>query len=486
MLNRFPLLPVVALCFLLSLPCGALAADAATSETWYVVKIAGAPVGFASETKLVGEETILVRSHTDLSMKRMGTPLSMFMMAEELTDADGEFQSARMEMTASITGVRTEAVRRGDNLEVTFETSGNAETRTMAWDADAVSQYRAEQLSSDWLRSDGAELEFRIFDVNNGEFKTMRLVRGERSAESVNGRQVTLLAVQEYEGDSEVPVSTTYYDDAYNAHRTVIVQMGMEIVVERITEEEMAGIELEPNFDIIRQSMIECEGYPDPPSGVESVTMRLSFPHPLSTDRNFDGPNQKVVDRGGDWVEVELSRETLNRLTADETALATWLEPGKYIQSDHERIRAIADSIAAATGATGWELAQALAAWVNGHMTRKGFEQGFASALESIETRSGDCTEHSVLLTALLRAAGIPARPAVGLAYANGSFIGHMWAEVYVDHWRTLDALDLNTDPIRVRVTAASSSEAVDERGLVQAYAVVGGMQARVTTFTKR
>jgi len=486
MLSRYPLFLLVSLCFLVSGAPAARAAETEATETWYVVKIAGAPVGFASETKLIGAETILVRSHTDLSMKRMGTPLTMFMMAEELTDAEGTFQSARMEMTASITGVRAEAVRHGESLDVTFETGGNSETHSIPWDAEAISQYQAEQLSHEWLRSDRPELAFRIFDVNNGDFKTMRLERGERTSESIGGRQLTLLAVLEYEGDSEVPVSTTYYDPDYEALRTVIVQMGMEIVVERITEEEMAGIELEPNFDIIRQSMIECEGYPDPPSDVETVTMRLSFPHPLSPGRDFEGPNQKVLGRGDDWVEVQLGREPLNRLTVDDAALATWLEPGKYIQSDHQHIQTVADSIANATGATGWELAREIAAWVNGHMTEKGFEQGFASALESLETRSGDCTEHSVLLTALLRAAGIPARPAVGLAYANGSFIGHMWAEAYVDYWRTLDALDLNTDPIRVRVTAASSSAAVDERGLVQAYAIVGGMRAQVSTFTRR
>jgi len=77
MRNRSPMLPILSLCFLLLLPRG-LAADAGgPEEKWFVVKIAGAPVGFASETRLVGEQTIVVRSHTDLSMKRMGTPLSM-------------------------------------------------------------------------------------------------------------------------------------------------------------------------------------------------------------------------------------------------------------------------------------------------------------------------------------------------------------------------------------------------------------------------
>ena len=101
------------------------------------------------------------------------------------------------------------------------------------------------------------------------------------------------------------------------------------------------------------------------------------------------------------------------------------------------------------------ELARELASWVGGYISNKNYGQGFASALEVMDTRAGDCTEHSVLLTALLRAAGISARPAVGVVYHEGSFLGHMWTEVYVDYWRTLDALDPDTLPIRIRVAAS-------------------------------
>jgi hypothetical protein len=59
-----------------------------------------------------------------------------------------------------------------------------------------------------------------------------------------------------------------------------------------------------------------------------------------------------------------------------------------------------------------------------------------------------------------------------------------MWVEAYVDFWRTLDALDLNTDPIRIRIKAAEDERAIDERNIVRAYSVVGGMRASVTAST--
>ncbi|MDH3197002.1 MAG: transglutaminase domain-containing protein [Candidatus Krumholzibacteria bacterium] len=460
--------------------------DAAQRESWFVVRIAGSPVGFASESFVVEPARIVYRAHTDLSLTRMGTPLSMFMMAEEVTDAGGRFRSTRLEMNASVTGMRARGVLEDDSVTYEVETGGHAQRRRIPWEADAITQWQSERVVEAWLASDAPEVSFKVFGADDGAFKTMRLVRGERVTEAGDGGEVSLLAVREYEGKSDVPLSTTWFDQDGQPQRTVVRQMGMEISIERVSEEEMAAIELEPNFDIIRQSMIRCEGYPDPPGRVETVTVRLDLPHPLPAGRDLEGPNQKLVGRGEDWFEVMLTRETILRRRLADAERAAYLEPGPYIQSSHPRVRVIADSLRAATGAEGWELGRVIAAWVGGYIHEKGFGQGFASALEVLSTRSGDCTEHAVLLTAVLRAAGLPARPAVGLAYTEGSLVGHMWTEVYDGYWRTLDALDLDGDPIRIRVTAAGDARAVDQRDLLEAYATVGGAVARVTGSTPR
>lgn len=66
----------------------------------------------------------------------------------------------------------------------------------------------------------------------------------------------------------------------------------------------------------------------------------------------------------------------------------------------------------------------------------------FSNALEAFNSRRGDCTEHSVLFVALARAAKIPAKVAVGIAYwpPGGGFGWHAWAEIWVDgHWIAVD-----------------------------------------------
>jgi len=213
----------------------------------------------------------------------------------------------------------------------------------------------------------------------------------------------------------------------------------------------------------------------------------MQFQQMPPESRDLNAPNQSVLRRGDGYIDLLISRETLNKfkMTTTEMRDAPYTQPDRYIQSSHPRIRAVADSVRAATGTTGWELAQELAQWVGSYITGKNYGQGFASALEVMDTRAGDCTEHSVLLAALLRASGLSARPAVGVVYHQGSFLGHMWTEVYVDHWRTLDALDPATRPIRIRVAASSDERAFDATDMVRAYDVVAGMSVKVIDYNE-
>jgi transglutaminase-like putative cysteine protease len=116
------------------------------------------------------------------------------------------------------------------------------------------------------------------------------------------------------------------------------------------------------------------------------------------------------------------------------------LLPSSMIQSDAPEIAAIAQQVVGEEPEA-WRAAQALEAWVEANLTDKSMGVAFASALEVCKDRSGDCSEHAVFLAALCRAAGIPARVAMGLLYVGGIWGGHAWNEVWIDgRWYALDA----------------------------------------------
>ena len=117
------------------------------------------------------------------------------------------------------------------------------------------------------------------------------------------------------------------------------------------------------------------------------------------------------------------------------------LEPEPLIQSDDERIRDQARSITVARAQ--WrqdpkDVARQLNRSVF-NMLEKSITFSVPNAVQVLETRRGDCNEHTVLYVAMARALGLPARTAVGLVYVNGAFFYHAWPEVWLDEWVAVD-----------------------------------------------
>jgi transglutaminase-like putative cysteine protease len=117
------------------------------------------------------------------------------------------------------------------------------------------------------------------------------------------------------------------------------------------------------------------------------------------------------------------------------------LEPEPLIQSDDERIVRHARSITQRSAV--WRqdpkaVAQRITDSVY-NLLEKRITFSVPNAVQVLETRQGDCNEHTVLYVALARALGLPARTAVGLVYVNGQFFYHAWPEVWLDEWVAVD-----------------------------------------------
>jgi hypothetical protein len=76
--------------------------------------------------------------------------------------------------------------------------------------------------------------------------------------------------------------------------------------------------------------------------------------------------------------------------------------------------------------------------WVHDSLT-KTVSVTIPSSIQVLDSRSGDCNEHTQLFLALSRAAGIPARAAAGLAQVGRKFYYHAWPEVFVGKWVAVD-----------------------------------------------
>jgi hypothetical protein len=131
-------------------------------------------------------------------------------------------------------------------------------------------------------------------------------------------------------------------------------------------------------------------------------------------------------------------------LSLEDPELRRYLDPTSMAQSDDPKI------VAAAAQIIGKEtnsliVASLIVTSVFDSIDKQAGARGSATASEVLRNGAGDCTEHAVLVVALMRAAGIPARAVDGIVFAadqGGSGMAgyHAWAEIWLGQWIGVDA----------------------------------------------
>ncbi len=210
--------------------------------------------------------------------------------------------------------------------------------------------------------------------------------------------------------------------------------------------------------DVASLMRVETIGSIEDPRRAELVRCRLENLPPQVDTGSFSGPGQRVVAEPGSGVLVvesfRLGPPPRIEFPPGPPGpdLARWLRPTALAQAHHPEVRALARELTGGAGDS-WTAARRLRNWIAAEI-QGDMGLNFASAAEVLRARRGDCSEKSVLLTALARSVGIPARSVVGLVYHRGAFAGHMWTEVWVGEWRPLDAaLEPETPhPARIRL----------------------------------
>ena len=214
-----------------------------------------------------------------------------------------------------------------------------------------------------------------------------------------------------------------------------------------------------------------------------SVERRLPEPSRVNYLKlQVDGINNAVLDpdvvTGGrqrfhEGV-MEISREGLPSQTpfalpyhGHGEGMEVFLKPEFNIESDDREL------VEKARGISGTErnpvvVSKRLSTWVYHNLEKKPVVS-VPSALEVLRTGVGDCNEHATLLTALLRASGIPARLSIGLVYTRGKFFYHAWTEAYLGKWVSMDATvnQMPVDATHVKLVEGNLDRQAEIAGLI-------------------
>ena len=196
------------------------------------------------------------------------------------------------------------------------------------------------------------------------------------------------------------------------------------------------------------------------------------------------------VKAGADGKSALLRIDIDDSLPAEEADLenADYREPSSMANSGDELIQKLAARACADAGDNPMARAEALRRFVHEHITAKDLDTAFATASETARMKTGDCSEHGVLLCAMLRAEGIPARAASGLVYAD-AFAGeedifgwHMWTQALIGgKWVDLDAtLPSRYDAAHILTGTSGLGESSGEADLAPMLLLLGNLEVEV------
>lgn len=418
-------------------------AEEAPFDTWDAYFLNGEQVGYshvrAEPTDTPSE--IRYRVTERLRVLRQDTEFEQQLEQTSFETLSGQLKSFEAELRVNGERTQTRGQVVGNELVITTERNGETTERRIPWKRSyggllALQQSLKESPLAAGERRKITALAPMFYEIGELDIRGV----GPASVPLLNGESVVL---QEAESTSSIEGNPLlkmhiWVDDRGEILKSYAPNLRLSIFR---TDEETAKQFAPPEIDLLASSQIELDKPIERPRQLERTFFKVRAEDPQIAETLFkDAPGQRVR-KGEDGQWQVLVRQGLDTTLGELVPGDGDRKPGPLVQSNDERIKELA-SFSKATDQA--ELAGQLARVVYSTISEKNLGSGFASAAEVARTQEGDCTEHAVLLAAMCRARGIPARVAAGLLYVDTpsgpAMRYHMWTIAYVNGgWLALD-----------------------------------------------
>ena len=504
-----PLYPLLALWAALLLdpaaPARAAEGVEVLEDEWTVLQMAGQAAGRGRTLVRRKGDRIRTDSKIVISVTRLGYPIRVSTSQSFVETADGRPLRLRMVQDASVHKMKVSGRIEKGKLALTSSTMGQERTKTIDWPDDVVVGYAMELHIREQIRrlggEKGATFSFRTFSLEHDGFLDIDYVLAGEEAIDVLGTRVRATRF-EIRGIAPGLTATEYRDENGVAWKQEMGIAGMDIVTLRATKEVAEKSARTPaSVDAVGDMAVEVDRPIARQFEVDYARYRLRLKDRRAEDLTFEGPRQKVESVAADGSvvlrvrSVKMAAGSAPAFPVDPAAVAgenlsNFLQPTTYLQSDDPELAAKAREVVEGAKRS-YEAAKRLERWVFKNVTEKVFDRGFASAKEVFGNRAGDCTEHAVLLAAMLRAVGIPSRVANGVTYmemrpGKPQMFYHMWTEGWLGKWVPLDATFAGefVDACHLRLSVSDMSEMSSEAGFLGILQTIGRLTVEVLDYT--
>lgn len=414
-------------------------AFAATKDRWQVVSMDGVAVGSVHKAESRADAGWIHTESTLIALNRLGARIEISTFQESVESEAGHLQAVRQEMKASDQTLVTRGhLESGDWVTWAGEKGSSLEQRRPV-DGELLGP-RGIRAALSGLYEPGDVVEYQAFLAQLGQ---PGLVRAELAGfEQFEGQR--LRVVTETTNGIPAPLTRLIDQEGYTVVARMPGPFGLtETKLANETAARLANAGGELGEEVFRGTLIGTGARLPAPREMEYLEIELEHRNPSMGWPDFESASQTVLEKTPERLVLAVRRQhpQQSALLDDRVSdsASAFLQANRLLRADEAELVALARDIVGDERDT-WQAALLLKRWVADNMR---FDLGvvLAPSDEVLASRRGTCAEYAILLTALARAVGIPARYVSGYVYVHGAFGGHAWTQVLVgEQWIDLDA----------------------------------------------
>jgi len=414
-------------------------------DEWFGVYKASSKIGYAHRTTARTSEGYAFSEESTMAVAMLGVPQTLRLSLTAETDQAFALRRLRFVLISPATVFTVTAEREDQQLRVRYGPRGQETTMTFPLTEPIYlpSTLRPRVLAAEL--APGTRYTAPSFNPLTLRNEPLTIIVESRELlPGADGAIDAVRLIEEQQG-----IRTRTWLDTTGA--VVREESALGFTIERETRERaLVGANNQATIDLVAASRIPLVGTIDDPRQVEQLRLRVSGAAAAQVPP--DPPRQRVE---GSTVTVTREDEPAAALpiaTVSQGVDPVYVAPAPFIESDDPMVLARARAIVGDAG-DAVTAARRLVAWVNEHIV-KAPSVTVPSAREVLSAARGDCNEHAVLLTALARAVGIPARVVAGTVYAGDGFYYHAWTELWLGSWVSADGVfgQLPTDATHIKL----------------------------------
>ncbi len=415
------------------------------NEQYFLSKIKNNKIGYISviqkEKTSDGKSLIITDRYSENQFKRLGYSVKASITTQYTEDKEGKPVS----FSAIIEGIGEDTKIKGEftsdnKLTITTEINGIKKAEEInLYNKKILFPHAIEKLFRD--NPDKNLIEYFTVDPATGG----RIINV--SSEKISTEKIpSLSAVEEFSKYKTVIdlLPNVENFEWRNSNGKIVREISSIFDMEEIAVNKDKIFDATGDSDLFYQSLIPVDAVIKDPFNLEDASYKVETKNISPEDIFVNDDRQRVIQVKGNIVYLKVKNEANKdkfKYPFSTKGYSEYLKSGPYIMPNEEDIKNQALSLVKSEK-DAYQISKKFEKWVYENITNKDFSVNFANASYVYKQKTGDCTEHSILLASMLRAVGIPSKVVVGLLYSNSpekAFVYHMWVKAYVGKWVNLD-----------------------------------------------